>query len=83
MLAKYRKKPVEIYAVQFFRAKWDSMASPDFHNAVCVEPDEVSINTLEGKHIVTEGDFIICGVKGEFYPCKPDIFEMTYEKVAN
>lgn len=37
------------------------------------------INTLEGKHYITEGDYIITGIKGERYPCKPDIFEMTYE----
>ncbi len=39
------------------------------------------IDTLEGKHIVSPGDYIIKGIKGEFYPCKPDIFEATYEKV--
>lgn len=39
------------------------------------------IDTLEGKHIVRPGDYIIKGIKGEFYPCKPDIFEQTYEKV--
>lgn len=39
------------------------------------------IDTLEGKHLVCPGDYIINGIKGEFYPCKPDIFEMTYEKV--
>jgi hypothetical protein len=39
------------------------------------------IKTLEGDHLVTPGDWIITGVKGEHYPCKPDIFEMTYEKV--
>ena len=39
------------------------------------------IDTLEGGHIVCPGDFIITGVKGEKYPCKPDIFEATYEKV--
>jgi hypothetical protein len=39
------------------------------------------IDTLEGGHNVCPGDFIIKGVKGEFYPCKPDIFEMTYEPV--
>jgi hypothetical protein len=37
------------------------------------------VQTLEGGHIVTPGDWIITGVKGEHYPCKPDIFEMTYE----
>jgi len=39
------------------------------------------IDTLEGGHIVCHGDWIITGVKGEHYPCKPDIFEMTYERV--
>ena len=37
------------------------------------------INTLEGKHYVSPGDYIITGVKGERYPCKPDIFERTYD----
>lgn len=40
------------------------------------------IDTLEGGHIVCPGDWIITGVKGELYPCKPDIFEATYEKVT-
>jgi hypothetical protein len=40
------------------------------------------IQTLEGKHIVTPGDFVIRGVSGEFYPCKPDIFRQTYEAAA-
>jgi hypothetical protein len=39
------------------------------------------IETLEGGHIVCPGDYIITGIKGEHYPCKPDIFEATYEKV--
>lgn len=39
------------------------------------------IDTLEGKHFISEGDYIITGVKGERYPCKPDIFMMTYEPV--
>jgi hypothetical protein len=39
------------------------------------------ISTLEGGYEVTPGDFIITGIKGEHYPCKPDIFEATYEKV--
>jgi len=39
------------------------------------------IDTLEGPHYVIPGDWIITGVKGEHYPCKPDIFEMTYERV--
>ncbi len=42
-------------------------------------PDQLEIVTLEGKHLVSWGDFIIQGVNGEIYPCKPDIFEKTYE----
>lgn len=42
-------------------------------------PDTLEIVTLEGKHLVTWGDYIIRGVKGELYPCKPDIFAATYE----
>lgn len=44
---------------------------------------ELTIPTLEGDHIASPGDYIIKGIKGEFYPCKPDIFEMTYEKVED
>ena len=43
--------------------------------------DELVCGTLEGVHIVTPGDYIIQGIKGEIYPCKPDIFELTYEPV--
>ena len=44
-------------------------------------PDQLCIGTLEGAHLVGWGDWIIRGVKGELYPCKPEIFEMTYEAV--
>ena len=44
-------------------------------------PDILCIQTLEGIHIINWGDWIIQGVKGEIYPCKPDIFEQTYEEV--
>lgn len=46
------------------------------------EDNELDIVTLEGKQRVKLGDYIIRGVKGEIYPCKPDIFEMTYESVS-
>ena len=45
-----------------------------------INDQELRIQTLEGSMIASVGDYIIKGVKGEFYPCKPDIFEMTYEK---
>ena len=82
---KFRKKPVVICALQFIPEKYASMAPPEFYEAVFtrISPlenkKEFYIKTLEGEHIVSPGDWIIRGVKGEFYPCKPDIFEMTYE----
>lgn len=80
---KFRKKPVVIEAAQWFKM--------GDHPAVLIAPlDPFSefrlgyhgwIQTLEGGHVVTPGDWIITGVKGEHYPCKPDIFEQTYEPV--
>jgi hypothetical protein len=52
----------------------------DYHQA-CVN-DGLMIKTLEGQHIASVGDYIIKGVQGEFYPCKKDIFEQTYEPVT-
>jgi len=74
---RFVKKPVEIEATQWFK--------PGDHPAV-VEASLSGMNvhlieTLEGDHLVSPGDWIITGVKGEHYPCKPDIFEMTYEAV--
>ena len=56
-------------------------------NTICKHCDNIMkihgwIDTLEGWHIVCPGDFVITGVKGEYYPCKPDIFELTYELVT-
>ena len=88
---KYRKKPVVIEAVQYTRRfDWPEW----FHDAVSGDiirtyntgkfqdptaPCFAVIATLEGDMTVSENDWIIRGVKGEHYPCKPDIFEMTYE----
>jgi hypothetical protein len=69
---KYRKKPVVIEATQWFKMG-------DHHAVSRYETCYGWCPTLEGGHIVTPGDFIITGVKGEHYPCKPDIFELTYE----
>lgn len=89
---KYRKRPVIIEAEQF--TVIENMSDPSFKlsDIDAVYPNKWWefwkwsktgwwIDTLEGRHEVTEGDYIITGVKGEQYPCKPDIFEMTYEKV--
>ena len=71
---KFRKKPVVIEATQWFK---DGDHPAVRHS----ESGYGAIDTLEGVHTVTPGDWIITGVKGEHYPCKPDIFEMTYEPV--
>lgn len=84
---KYRKKPVVIEAIQ-----WDMHGSTYERIIAELDPEKqyilpmlrdgkIHIHTLEGKHEGNNGDWIIKGVKGELYPCKPDIFEMTYEKV--
>jgi hypothetical protein len=73
---KYRKKPVVIEAQQFWANSHDG-----WPQGVYKDGDGWAIDTLEGPYVVSEGDYIITGVKGERYPCKPDIFELTYEKV--
>lgn len=74
---KFRKKPVVIEAIQF---NGDVFSHPALLRAPG-ENEKAYIETLEGKMFVSEGDWIITGVKGEHYPCKPDIFEATYEAV--
>jgi hypothetical protein len=86
---KFRKKPVVIEAVKLTRRCADVCV--DFigkenvsdYNLGEFEEDScyINIRTLEGIMSASEGDWIIKGVKGEFYPCKPDIFKATYEAV--
>lgn len=79
---KYRKLPVEIEAVQFTGKNGTEVLRFMFPD---IEPDAQAsvdtIKTLEGDMHVSVGDFIIRGVNGEYYPCKPDIFAKTYETV--
>ena len=74
---KYRKKPVVIDAVQWFK-KGDH---PAVTNAALTGMPIYWIDTWKGKVTVLPGDYIITSVQGEYHPCKPDIFEMTYEPV--
>ena len=74
-MAQYRKKPVVIEATQWFK----NGDHPAVVEASLSGMNVHLIETLEGDHMVTAGDWIITGVKGEHYPCKPDIFAMTYE----
>ncbi len=78
---KYRKKPVVIEAEQWKEPQGNHPLGEPDRLGVYAEGNTFYINTLEGRHIVTPNDWIITGVKGETYPCKPDIFEKTYEKV--
>ncbi len=75
-MSKFRKKPVVIEATQFWQM--GDHGRVERHDG----PTGYWIDTLEGGHQVTLGDWIITGVKGECYPCKPDIFTMTYEPVS-
>lgn len=74
---KFRKKPVVIEAQQFKPGVLPLPFTPE--PVCCLNNGRWYIETLEGEMNLTEGDWVIRGVKGEFYPCKPDIFEATYE----
>lgn len=80
MIQKFRKKPVVIEAVQY-TGNFDEIMAFCGQNQVNVIDEDLYINTLEGDMKAEYLDWIIKGVKGEFYPCKPDIFKQTYEEV--
>ena len=97
MIQKFRKKPVEIHAVQWTgdnleevigftgkHPKWYQWFSSmeDYANHVKADGNTFKILTLEGTMTANVGDWIIRGVNGEHYPCKPDIFEKTYEIIV-
>lgn len=78
---KFRKKPVVIEAVQFVSGEQNGAFAADVTagNVRYPEDGTMLIRTLEGEMCAQPGDWIIRGVKGELYPCKPDIFAATYE----
>lgn len=83
---KYRKKPVIIEARRFTEDNAEQVAAwcngRLFGGAPTRAVPFIIIPTLEGEMRVDLGSYVICGVDGEFYPCKPDIFEKTYEPVS-
>lgn len=83
-MAKFRKKPVVIEAVQWLGYNFDEIRefAGDGFKSFPMSSD-ICIETLEGNMFANSKDWIIKGVKGEFYPCKPDIFEATYESVED
>lgn len=89
-MPKFRKKPVVIEAVQFDPLDAHKMTLPEGVIVTKFSPGadnfaymgfEFGVETLEGRMTVSPGDWIITGVKGERYPCKPDIFAATYDRV--
>jgi len=83
---KYRKRPVVIEAFQYdgenCRSAAEFVGETHEDDDLCCDSHVYRIETLEGIMSANPGDWIIKGVKGEFYPCKPDIFEATYEAVG-
>jgi len=89
-MAQFRKKPVIINAIQFtgdameivrWRSQFEGATRWIFDRDEKKDEPFILIDTLEGSMRADIGDWIIRGVKGEFYPCKPDIFDATYERV--
>ena len=86
---KYRKKPVVIEAMQFVGCNTQELM--DWVGTDITQPTHLKftptgtpiIRTLEGDHYVSMGDYVIRGIQGEHYPCKPDIFEETYEAATD
>lgn len=87
---KYKKKPVIIEAIQLLNNNSSIEECLKFIYNVFITDDDIEtikndkhirIQTLEGNMKASFGDYIIKGVNGEFYPCKPDIFEKTYESI--
>lgn len=84
MINKYRKKPVIVEAVIWTGNNIDEikeLAKSAVEHIIFVN-NNLYIETLEGNMHVSVGDYVIKGVQGEFYPCKPDIFKQTYETVS-
>lgn len=88
-MARYRKKPVIIESIKHDANNCEK--TTEWVEALTGKPvldtllysigGQALIKTLEGTMIAQDGDYIICGIHGEFYPCKPDIFKKTYEPV--
>jgi len=85
-VAKYIKKPIEVEAIQFVDDSYGTLCaigSLGLKPVVLQNPLRLEIQTLEGIMYARLNDYIIKGINGEFYPCKPDIFEKTYMRREN
>jgi hypothetical protein len=82
-MAKYRKKPVVIEAMQYTGDNGGEVLTWANADGLLDRGEAIEIATLEGTMRADRGDFVIRGVKGELYPCKPDIFAATYEPAGD
>lgn len=82
-MAKFRKKPVEVEAVQWSGSNWHQILDFAGRENVATSGATLIVHTLEGVLHASAEDWIVKGIKGEFYPVKPDIFEATYDKVED
>lgn len=80
-MGRYRKKPVEVEAIQFWPTEECLEVLSKFSDGWLSRGGVYKIETLEGVMTAQPGDWIIKGVQGETYPCRPAIFEQTYEEV--
>lgn len=82
---KYRKKSIVIEAIQYtgdnYKEVCEFVGSELKTPLIMREPGELIVETLEGNMITKVNDYIIKGIHGEFYPCKPDIFDKSYESI--
>jgi hypothetical protein len=84
---KYRKKPIVVEAQQYHKSAihllmtWVESFGVHIQDVLRhdAKSNEYMVKTLEGELLISSGDYLIRGIKGEFYPCKPDIFEQTYQ----
>lgn len=80
-MPKYRSKPVIKEAIQWTGKNTEEVMNFTSNKAMINQESVLTISTLEGVMSAVEGDYIIKGLMGEFYPCKPDVFEKSYEEI--
>lgn len=80
MVKKYKTKPCEIEAIQWNGNNLEEIKRFTHYN-IDWDYYNLYVDTLEGRMTASEGDYIIKGLRGEFYPCKPDVFEKKYEVI--
>lgn len=85
---RYVKNPVEITAIKYNKINdsykyIEDFGGEEYRNKIIVDPEngDLFIETLEGRMKINDGDYVIKGIKGELYPCKPDIFEASYTAI--